>query len=104
MGFFDCDQFMIIGHRGIPSLYPENTMSSFIAARNASLDAIEFDLQLSIDKTIVIFHDYDMMRLTGMEKHPWNYTSAELKTFKILGSNEGIPLLSEIFENFWVDC
>ena len=41
---------LLAGHRGLPSLFPENTIPSFRAAVKADVDYIEFDVLLSKDK------------------------------------------------------
>lgn len=56
---------MIVGHRGIRSLYPENTMVSFRAALKLKLDLIEFDVHFTKDKHIVVCHDADIERTTN---------------------------------------
>ena len=47
----------IEGHRGVCAHYPENTLLSFEAAMDLSLDAIEFDVWLSRDKIPCLMHD-----------------------------------------------
>lgn len=56
---------MIVGHRGIRSLYPENTLVSFRAALELKLDLIEFDVHFTGDKHIVVCHDADIKRTTN---------------------------------------
>lgn len=56
---------MIVGHRGIRSFYPENTMISFRAALELKLDLIEFDVHFTKDKHIVVCHDADLSRTTN---------------------------------------
>lgn len=56
---------MIVGHRGIRSFYPENTMVSFRAALELKLDLIEFDVHFTKDKHIVVCHDADIERTTN---------------------------------------
>lgn len=47
----------IIGHRGLPSQQPENTLESAIAAYENGADMIEIDIYLTKDDVIVINHD-----------------------------------------------
>lgn len=51
---------MIQGHRGMRGMLPENTLPSFAAAIEAGVDAIEIDLQLTLDGEIVIHHDFSL--------------------------------------------
>ena len=53
-------------HRGASDAYVENTMASLKAADQSSKYAfIEFDVQYSKDRRIVVYHDKRMLRLYG---------------------------------------
>jgi glycerophosphoryl diester phosphodiesterase len=58
-------QTILIGHRGEPSCYPENSLAGFEAALRAGAAYIETDVQLSADGVPVLSHDPDVMKLTG---------------------------------------
>ncbi|WP_028883373.1 glycerophosphodiester phosphodiesterase family protein [Teredinibacter turnerae] len=53
-----------VGHRGYPSRFPENTLPGFIAAIEAGVEAVEFDIQMSRDGIPVVFHDDTLERTT----------------------------------------
>lgn len=55
----------LIGHRGIARHAPENTMTSFKLAAQQKIDWIEFDLRLTGDKELIIFHDDRLERTTN---------------------------------------
>lgn len=55
----------VIGHRGDPSTYVENTLDSAHGAYEEGADLIESDLHLSSDNTIFIYHD----------DYPWAFLS-----------------------------
>lgn len=57
--------YKLVGHRGFPAQYPENTISSIEAALKIGVAAIEFDVQCSADGTPYVFHDETLDRLTG---------------------------------------
>ncbi|MBO4235034.1 MAG: glycerophosphodiester phosphodiesterase [Firmicutes bacterium] len=85
-------------HRGLYSRdgsVPENSIASFTAAVNAGY-GIELDIQLSKDEEIVVFHDEGLKRMCGIDGPVYNYTLEELKSFKLLDSDESIPTLSEV--------
>lgn len=69
LGFFDDDAPSllrvpgIIGHRGMPSMFVENTVMSAQGAFAAGADAIESDIYLSADGEIFVVHDGGMERL-----------------------------------------
>lgn len=53
----------IIGHRGMPSVYVENTILSALGAYAAGANSIETDIRLSADGELFINHDASMERL-----------------------------------------
>lgn len=56
---------LITAHRGYAAMAPENTMSAFEAAFNAGADACEFDVHMTLDGTLVVFHDDTIGRTTN---------------------------------------
>lgn len=48
---------LLLGHRGSPHQFPENTLASFQAALDAGLDGVEWDVRRLSDGTLVIHHD-----------------------------------------------
>jgi glycerophosphoryl diester phosphodiesterase len=50
-------QIYIIGHRGAPYHFPENTMASFAKALELGANGLEFDICLTKDKRLIVFHD-----------------------------------------------
>ncbi|MFX0031424.1 MAG: glycerophosphodiester phosphodiesterase [Candidatus Hodarchaeota archaeon] len=93
----DKSQILIIGHKGASKLKPENTLIAFQKAIDLQADYIEFDIQASKDGEIVVFHDYDILRLTGMEGYIEDMTLNELKQLNI-GEGEQIPTLQEVIK------
>lgn len=55
---------LVAGHRGYSTLYPENTLQSFQEAIELGVDMIEFDLNLTRDKAVVVIHDKTVDRTT----------------------------------------
>jgi glycerophosphoryl diester phosphodiesterase len=47
----------IHGHRGGLGNYPENTLAAFRYAIQNDIDTLELDLQMTLDKEIIIYHD-----------------------------------------------
>lgn len=56
----------LVGHRGYPARYPENTLVGLRAALEAGARWVEFDVQLTRDRVPVLFHDRDLLRMTGV--------------------------------------
>lgn len=47
----------VIGHRGLPGLYPEETQPAYVAAADAGADSLEMDLHLTKDCVLVARHN-----------------------------------------------
>jgi len=58
-------KIFVVGHRGIPSLAPENTLPSFIKAIELGIDFIELDVHFTKDKRIIVMHDSSVNRTTN---------------------------------------
>ncbi len=89
--------FVIIGHRGLPSRYPENTFLSFKNAFKYT-DIVELDVHLSKDNTVYVIHDFNLKRLANVDRNIEDMYSYEINSIKI--KNENIPELSDLLSNF----
>lgn len=69
----------IIAHRGYSAIAPENTVAAFKLAWEKGSDACELDLYLTADNQIVLFHDSDTKRTTGIEGKVIEKTLTELQ-------------------------
>ncbi|CAL27816.1 truncated glycerophosphoryldiester phosphodiesterase (fragment 1) [Staphylococcus carnosus subsp. carnosus TM300] len=57
----------IYGHRGVPSLAPENTIASYeTAAKIPGLKWIEIDVAITEDEQLIIIHDDYLDRTTSI--------------------------------------
>jgi glycerophosphoryl diester phosphodiesterase len=66
-------------HRGASEEHRENTMAALKAAdKNSKYAFVEFDVQYSKDRKIVVYHDKRMFRLYGNLRAIGNTTFAEL--------------------------
>ena len=54
------DPFLILGHRGSPTRFKENTLASFDGALREGADGFETDLRLLFDRTAVLYHDDEL--------------------------------------------
>ncbi|MEX0366111.1 MAG: glycerophosphodiester phosphodiesterase family protein [Ruegeria sp.] len=90
-----------IAHRALHDITqgrPENSRAAIRAAIKAGY-GIEIDLQLTADGRAMVFHDYDMTRLTGQPGPIRRLTAAEAEAVPLLHSDsEGIPTLAEVLE------
>lgn len=55
----------IYGHRGAPSLAPENTIASFSKAMEAGARWFEFDVDIIGDGSLIVIHDDTLDRTTN---------------------------------------
>lgn len=74
---------------------PENSLAAIQAAIDAGY-GIEIDVQLAADGAAMVFHDYDLGRLTP-EKGPIQQRVADdLTKVRLIGGDEGIPTLQQV--------
>lgn len=94
----------ITAHRGSSKYAPENTLAAIdVAIKNGS-DFAEVDIQETKDGEIVILHDENLSRTTGLDKNIWEVTLDEIKELdagiwfneKFKGSR--IPTLEELID------
>jgi glycerophosphoryl diester phosphodiesterase len=77
---------------------PENSRAAVRAAVEAGY-GIEIDLQLSADGDAMVFHDYDLGRLTGARGAVGARRATDLECIALSGGDgEGIPTLAEVLE------
>lgn len=76
---------------------PENTLRSFVAARDAGLDLIALDLQLSKDGALVVMHDAEVDRTTDGTGPIADKTLAELRALDA-GRGERVPVFEEVLD------
>lgn len=85
---------MVIGHRGAAGLAPENTLAAFAASLDLGVDALELDVHLTRDGTLVVYHDYTLKpETTRTPDGEWldiwtglaikDLSLAELKTYDV---------------------
>lgn len=87
-------------HRGLhdnDSEAPENSLAAFKKAAAVGF-GIELDVQLSKDGVPVVMHDYTLERMCRREGKVCDYTWEELKTFRLLDSEETIPCLEDVLK------
>ena len=77
---------MVIGHRGLPSSAPENSIESAKEAVAAGVDCIELDVRLSSDGEIYIYHDNDVSSLTDGSGTVNSLSAAQLDKLRLLRS------------------
>jgi len=76
---------------------PENSREAIRAAINGNY-GIEIDLQLSQDKQAMVFHDYDLGRLTSAKGPVQQHSAADLGEICLTHADDGIPTFSEVLD------
>jgi glycerophosphoryl diester phosphodiesterase len=72
----------------------ENSPAAFRAAIRAG-HGIELDVQASGDGEAIVFHDYDLERLTGAEGRLADMAADAITAVRLSGNDEAIPTLPE---------
>ena len=94
----------VTAHRGASYDYPENTMAAFVGAKEKGADWIELDVQQTFDSKIVVSHDTNLKRVTGVDKNIIDMTYDEIykldagSFFDDKFKGEHIPLLSDVLD------
>lgn len=94
----------VTAHRGASGVCPENTMPAFEAAVELGADWIELDVQQTRDGQIVVMHDTNLKRTTGLNRNIWEADYEEVAAldagswFSEEYADTHIPLLSEVLE------
>jgi glycerophosphoryl diester phosphodiesterase len=93
---------LLIGHRGYPARFPENTLAAFAGAMGAGCDMIELDVTLTADRHVVVIHDDTLDRTTSGNGPVRERTLAQIRALDA-GSwlaprfaAERVPLLAEV--------
>lgn len=85
-------------HRGLHNLengVPENSMRALTLAELAGY-GMEFDLQLTKDKQVVVHHDASIKRSCGVDRKVAEMTYEELQEYRLFGTEETVPLFREV--------
>ncbi len=97
----------LVAHRGIHSKYLENSLDAIKEAMNNNY-IVEFDIHLTKDKKIVVFHDDNLKRVFGIDRYIRDMTLDEIMKYKYIPTledvlklvNGRVPLIIEFkFDN-----
>ena len=96
--------FSVTAHRGGALMAPENTMSAMEYAVESLSDYAEIDVQETKDDLLVLLHDNNLKRTTGLNANIWELTYQEVAQLdagvrfnkRFLG--EKVPTLDEIIK------
>lgn len=94
----ECFLRLPIAHRALHDVAQgrqENSISAIQAAIDADY-AIEIDIQMSKDGHAMVFHDYDLGRLTFKSGAVLQHTKDQLVEFRLKNCNETIPTFAQV--------
>lgn len=84
-----------LAHRGLhDEESPENSLGAFEKACQFGC-AIELDVRLLKDDTVVVFHDPDLQRMCGVDIHLNTLSIDDLRKYNLCNSKYYIPTLKE---------
>ncbi|MCA9525075.1 MAG: hypothetical protein KC549_02110 [Myxococcales bacterium] len=74
---------LVLGHRGSPHHFQENTLDGFLHALELGADGVELDVFVTLDHQVVCFHDEDTERLTGVKGKITEMTWAQVSVLRV---------------------
>lgn len=92
------DRYAHRGYHDKPEV-PENSMAAFRRAAEHGFP-VEFDVHMIADGSLVIFHDDDLFRQTGVRGQIEDYDLTNLRRLRLEGTDEHIPTFDEVLELF----
>jgi glycerophosphoryl diester phosphodiesterase len=102
--FGQTNKVKITAHRGASAYAPENTLASMKEAIQMNADYAELDAQETADGKIIILHDGNLKRTTGLDKNIWEVKFEDLENldagnwFGDKFKAEHIPQLSNVID------
>lgn len=96
---------LMVAHRGLSSLYPENSMPALEGAAEYGFDGYEFDVHTTKDGEWVVIHDDTVDNMTAESGDVDCFTFEEIRAMRLDNGNgienypdEKIPTLREALE------
>jgi glycerophosphoryl diester phosphodiesterase len=111
---FDIGRPLIMAHRGESGNIPENTILALESAVDIGVDALESDIRLTKDDIPILFHDEDLIRITGRSEVirkktldellqldlGYNFSTDGGRTFPFRGMGLTVVTLDEALKRF----
>ena len=94
------DHYRQVAHRGLHDRelgIPENSLPAFARAVEQG-KAIELDLHATADNRLVVLHDFQLKRMTGVPGIVEEWTLEDLSKLRLQGTDAQIPTLDEVLE------
>ena len=93
----------IIAHRGASAAFPENTLLAIEKAHEAGCAWVEIDTHMTADGEIILMHDHDLDRTTGLSGFVCKHDLADIRATHTRFadgrmSDQRVPLLTEVLD------
>ncbi|BCJ92516.1 glycerophosphoryl diester phosphodiesterase [Anaerocolumna cellulosilytica] len=105
LDYMNLDMIRVTSHRGFSYSVPENTLPAIEKAIEEQADYVEVDVRVTKDGELILLHDNNLKRTTGLNKKVWDINYAEIALLdagswmnqSFIGTK--IPTLREVFES-----
>jgi len=111
---FDIGRPLIMAHRGESGNIPENTILALEAAVDIGVDVLESDIRFTKDNVPILYHDEDLVRITGKDEKVrkkkldelmqfdlgYNFTTDVGRTYPFRGRGLTVVTLEEALKRF----
>ncbi len=77
------DRLMVIGHRANAGGAPENSLIALENSIELGVPIVEIDVQLTADSVVIVWHDEDLIRMTGDPRQIRNVRYEELQSLTL---------------------
>lgn len=94
------EKYRYVAHRGLHNReigIPENSLPAFARAVEAG-KPIELDVHVTADDKLVVFHDEQLKRMTGVPGTLEEWRLSDLRQLRLLDTDCRIPTLDEVLE------
>lgn len=111
------NRISVLGHAGmgLGDLYPMNSFESLHKCLSLGTDGVEFDLQMSRDSVLVLFHDRDLSTATNLRgsihEHTWDklrqarYSQTPYLDYSLISMDEFFHSIENLHSYvFTMDC
>ncbi len=90
--------FAVVSHRTAAGVHPENSLSGIEYSIMVGADIVEFDVRMTRDGLLVLYHDENFRRVYGIDKKVRDVTYEWIIENITMGNDEKIPLLEDALE------
>jgi glycerophosphoryl diester phosphodiesterase len=95
---------LVIGHKGAPTVAPENTVASFARARELGADGVELDVRRVGDGHLAVWHDPVLPDGTVLLDTAWPFIEQRVDDLDaVLDASTGVQLVNVEIKNWLYD-